>query len=135
MSSFQKFKCPTPASTKGEGTTISYTPACNSFPSIKTSLSLTPVLRRTRVGGQLRTQLRVGLLEYLVLSLQICEVLLEVFDLLVLALPERSLRLPILGSASLLSLLVAELAFCLRGWGGFQGYVQLPARSSCRLGL
>jgi hypothetical protein len=93
------------------------------------------MLRRTRVGIELRAQLCVGLLQLLVLSLQVCEILFEVFDLLVFAFPERSLRLSILRAAPLFSLLVVELAFCLRGWGGFQGYVQLSARSSCRPGL
>ena len=119
----------------GRTPTISHTPACQSFPSTKTSVSLTPVLRGTRAGRELRAQLRVVFLQLFVLTLQIREVLLEVFDLLVLALPERSLRLAVLCTAPLFSLLEVELAFCLRGWGGFLGYVQLSARSSCRPGL
>jgi hypothetical protein len=51
------------------------------------------------------------------LSLQIREILFEVFDLLVLALPERTLGLAVLRAAPLFSLLVVQLAFCLRGDG------------------
>lgn len=55
------------------------------------------------------------------LRLQIREILLQIFDLLVLPLSKRPLRLAILCAAPLFPLLVVELAFCLRGWGGFKG--------------
>jgi hypothetical protein len=60
------------------------------FPKYKRTCHLLPVLA-SRTTTQLRTQLRVGLLQLFVFRLQIREVLLEIFDLLVLAFSERSL--------------------------------------------
>ena len=71
-----------------------------------------------RAAVNLGAQLRVGLLQLLVLRLQVREVLLEVFDLLVLALPEGPLRLAVLCATPLLSLLghsISHFAYVDRG--------------------
>ena len=110
-------------------------PAERFFPKNKKEPShLLPVLA-SRAAIQPRAQLRVGLLQLLVLRLQIREVLLEIFDLLVLALPERPLRIAVLRATPLFSLLVRCVSlFTYADAVASRAYIPLSATSSCRPG-